>query len=148
MVKEIPAEIVGQGAGSGAEALFGNWHIQTCYPPDIKQYGLDELRFGDLVLLKDTQTDYGKGYYKGGATVGVVCSGPSDFSGLGIGVTAILSTRFGKLTAKIDPAANIGKHLGLTLSNKAPAAVQPGPPGPAAVTGRTPAGTRGSIRTA
>jgi hypothetical protein len=116
VVKEIPAEIVGQGAGSGA--LYGNWHIQTCYPPDIQKYGLDELRFGDLVLLQDMQTDYGKGYYKGGATVGVVCAGPSDQSGLGVGVTAILSTRFGKLAGRIDPQANIGRYLGLGLSNK------------------------------
>ncbi|UCH95122.1 MAG: DUF4438 domain-containing protein, partial [Candidatus Aminicenantes bacterium] len=112
-VRVIPAEIVGQGAGRSS--LSGNWHIQTCFPPDIKQYGLDQLRFGDLVFLKDIQTDYGKGYYKGGATLGVVCSGPSDISGLGIGVTAILSSRSGKLTARIDPSANIGKYLGLKI---------------------------------
>ena len=129
VVKSIPAEIVGQGSGGGS--LYGNWHIQTCYPPDIKRYGLDELRFGDLVLLEDTQTDYGRGHYVGGATVGVVCAGPSDVSGLGIGVTAVLSTRFGKLAARIDPEANIAKYLGLPLSNKgglaaaaAPAAAQ------------------------
>ncbi|MFO7733389.1 MAG: DUF4438 domain-containing protein [Candidatus Aminicenantes bacterium] len=129
VVKSIPAEIVGQG--SGGRALYGNWHIQTCYPPDIKRYGLDELRFGDLVLLEDTQTDYGRGHYVGGATVGVVCAGPSDVSGLGIGVTAVLSTRFGKLAARIDPEANIAKYLGLPLSNggglaatAAPAAAQ------------------------
>ncbi|MBN1222559.1 MAG: DUF4438 domain-containing protein [Candidatus Aminicenantes bacterium] len=118
VVKEIPAEIVGQGSGGGA--TFGNWHIQTCYPPDIKKFGLDELCFGDLVLLKDIQTDYGKGYYRGGATVGIVCSGPSDISGLGIGVTPILSTRFGKLVARIDASANIGKHLGI-MKKKSPA---------------------------
>jgi hypothetical protein len=114
VVKEIPAEIIGQGAGMGS--LLGVWHIQTCFPPDIKKYGLDELRFGDLVFLKDVQTDYGKGYYRGGATVGVVCSGPSDMSGLGIGVTPILSTRFGKLVARIDPGANIGKYLGIKIA--------------------------------
>jgi len=113
VVKEIPAEIIGQGAGMGS--LTGAWHIQTCFPPDIEKYGLGELRFGDLVLLKDVQTDYGKGYYRGGATVGVVCSGPSDMSGLGIGVTPVLSTRFGKLVARIDGGANIGKHLGLKM---------------------------------
>jgi hypothetical protein len=116
VVKEIPAEIVGQGAGGSS--LSGNWHIQTCFPPDIKTYGLDELRFGDLVLLKDIQTDYGKGYYRGGATVGVVCSGPSDISGLGIGVTPILSTRFGKIVARIDREANIGKYLGVSMERK------------------------------
>src|SRR4030067_910416 len=62
VVKEIPAEIVGQGSGGGS--LFGNWHIQTCFPPDIEKYRLAELRFGDLVLLSDTQTDYGRRYYK------------------------------------------------------------------------------------
>jgi hypothetical protein len=120
VVKEIPAEIIGRGAGGSA--LYGNWHIQTCYPPDIKKYGLDELRFGDIVLLKDIQTDYGKGYYRGGATVGVVCSGPSDLSGLGIGVTPILSTRSGKILARIDQAANIGKYLGLKVKKSNPKA--------------------------
>jgi hypothetical protein len=118
VVKEIPAELVGRGAGSGS--LTGNWHIQTCYPPDIKKYGLDELRFGDLVLLKDTQTDYGKGYFKGGATVGVVCAGPSDISGLGVGVTPILSTRSNKLVGRIDKTANIGKYLGLKIKKVTP----------------------------
>jgi len=113
VVKEIPAQIMGQGAGRGS--LSGNWHIQTCFPPDIEKYGLDELRFGDLVLLKDIQTDYGMGYYKGGATLGVVCSGPSDISGLGIGVTPILSTRTDKLTARIDPGANLTRYLGLEM---------------------------------
>lgn len=117
VVKVIPAAIVGQG--SGGSALYGNWHIQTCYPPDIKKYGLDELRYGDLVLLEDTQTDYGKGYYQGGATVGVVSAGPSDISGLGIGVTPILSTRFGKLAAKLDPTANLAKFLGIKTREKA-----------------------------
>ncbi|NTV80819.1 MAG: DUF4438 domain-containing protein, partial [Candidatus Aminicenantes bacterium] len=129
VVKKIPAEIVGQGSGGGA--LYGNWHIQTCFPPDVGTYGLDELRFGDLVLLEDTQTDYGRGYYQGGATVGVVSSGPSDQSGLGIGVTAILSTRFGKLAGRLDPEANVGKYLGLPLSNRG-SALPAAPAAPAA----------------
>ena len=111
VVKEIPAEIVGQGAGS--PAMMGNWHIQTAYAPDIKEYGLDELRFGDLVLLKDTQSDYWKGYYQGGATLGIVCSGPSEVSAMGIAVTPIMSTRFRKIKSRIDPTANIGKYLGI-----------------------------------
>ena len=118
VVKEIPAEIVGRGAGGSS--LSGNWHIQTCFPPDIKKYRLDELRFGDLVLLKDIQTDYGKGYFRGGATVGVVCSGPSDFSGLGIGVTPILSTRSGNIVPRIDASANVGKYLGIKVRKSTP----------------------------
>lgn len=111
VVKEIPPEIIGQGAGRGS--LSGNWHIQTCYPPDIKKYGLDELCFGDIVIMNDIQTDYGMGYYIGGATIGIICSSPSDISGMGIGVTPIISTRFGKIISRIDPTANISKYLGI-----------------------------------
>jgi Domain of unknown function (DUF4438), N-terminal/Domain of unknown function (DUF4438), C-terminal len=124
VVKEIPAEIVGQGAGGSS--LTGNWHIQTCYPPDIQKYALDELRFGDFVFLRDTQTDYGKGYYKGGGTVGVVCSGPSDISGLGIGVTPVLSTRSGKIVPRLDPTANLAKYLGVKTKEPRPEAATAG----------------------
>jgi len=113
VVKEIPAVIMGQGAGRGS--LSGNWHIQTCFPPDIKKYSLDELCFGDIVIMQDIQTDYGMGYYKGGATIGVICSTPSDISGMGIGVTPILSSSFGKITARIDSTANIAKVLGIKM---------------------------------
>ena len=118
VVMEIPAELAGQGSGGGS--LAGHWHIQTCYPPDIERYGLDELRFGDLVLLKDLQTDYGKGYYKGGATVGVVVSGPSDISGLGIAVTPILSTRSDRIAVRLDPEANLARFLGIKRRPAAP----------------------------
>jgi hypothetical protein len=118
VVKKIPADLVARGDGG---SLYGHWNIQTSYPPDIKKFGLDQLRFGDLVLLEDIQTDFGQGYYQGGATLGVVCSGPSDISGLGIGVTKILSTRFGKITARIDSTANIGKYLGLKVKKSTPA---------------------------
>lgn len=117
VVKKIPADLVARGSGG---SLSGHWYIQTSYPPDIAKYGLDELRFGDLVLLQDIQTDYGKGYYQGGATLGVVCSGPSDISGYGVGVTQLLSTRFGKITARIDPSANIGKYLGIPMRKPEP----------------------------
>jgi hypothetical protein len=111
VVAEVPAEIMGQGSGRGS--LSGHWNIQTTYPPDITKYKLDQLRFGDLVLLKDIQTDYGMGYFKGGATLGVVVSGPSDISGLGVGVTPILSSRSVQIRPRIDPTANIGKFLGI-----------------------------------
>lgn len=116
VVKKIPAEIV--GSGPGARSLYGHFSIQTCYPPDIKKYGLDELRFGDLVFLEDIECNYGKGYYRGAGTVGVVVSGPSDISGLGIGVTPVLSCQTGKLNFRLDPEANLARLLGLPVSAK------------------------------
>ncbi|MDI6846467.1 MAG: DUF4438 domain-containing protein, partial [Candidatus Saccharicenans sp.] len=119
VVKKFPAEIVGQG--HGGSSLYGHFCIQTCYPPDIKKYRLDELRFGDLVYLEDIECNYGKGYYRGAGTVGVVVSGPSDISGLGIGVTPILSCQTGKLTFRIDPEASLVRLLGLKPAPASPA---------------------------
>jgi len=97
-------------------SLTGAWHIQTCYPPDIKKYGLDELRFGDIVLLKDVQTITGR-ILQGRRDRGGRLQRPSDMSGLGIGVTPILSTRFGKLVARLDADANIGRCLGIKMTS-------------------------------
>lgn len=113
VVKEIPADLISHGHGKNVH--YGNWNIQTSYPPDIETYGLDELRFGDLVYLKDVQADYGRGYYKGGAVIGIICSSPSDLSGMGIGVTPIISSRFDRLAFRIDPTANIAKYLGIGI---------------------------------
>ncbi len=118
VVKKIPAEIVGSGPGAGS--LYGHFSIQTCYPPDIKKYGLDELRFGDLVYLEDIECNYGKGYYRGAGTVAVVVSGPSDISGLGIGVTPVLSCQTGKLTYRLDREAGLARLLGLPLAAAKP----------------------------
>jgi hypothetical protein len=112
VVKEINHELVGEGSG-GSPTEQGNWNIQTCYPPDIEEYGLEALRYGDLVLLKDIQSDYGRGQYRGGTTVGIICSGPSEMSGRGIGVTTLMTSRFGKISARIDRDANLAKYLGI-----------------------------------
>ena len=114
IVKEIPNYLISQGAGERPSEI-GNWSIQTCYPPDIERFGLKDLRFGDVVLLKDVQSDYGRSQFKGGTTIGVVCCGPSDISGKGIGATNIMSTRSSKIVGKIDPEANIARYLGLNI---------------------------------
>lgn len=113
VVKEIPADLISHGHGKNVH--YGNWNIQTSFAPDIETYGLDELRFGDLVYLKDVQSDYGRGYYQGGGVIGIICSSPSDLSGMGIGVTPIISSRIGEVTFRIDPTANIAKYLGIEI---------------------------------
>jgi hypothetical protein len=102
---EAPAKIV--GAGYGTQAHSSHIDIQTCYPPDIKEYGLDRLRFGDIVALRDVGSNYGRHYYRGATTIGIVCSGPSEISGQGIGITTILSN----LDGRIDPVESKDANL-------------------------------------
>jgi hypothetical protein len=108
---EVPAKIV--GAGYGSQAHSSHIDIQTCYPPDIKEYGLDRLRFGDIVALRDVGSDYGRHYYRGATTLGIVCSGPSELSGQGIGVTTILSNIEGKIEPVESKDANLVNILEL-----------------------------------
>ncbi len=108
---EVPAKIV--GAGYGTQAHSSHIDIQTCYPPDIEEYGLDKLRFGDIVALKDVSSNYGRHYYRGATTIGIITSGPSELSGMGIGVTTILSHLEGKLVPVLSEGANLKNILEL-----------------------------------
>lgn len=110
VTKVIPAEYVGQGSG-GSPAENRNWDIQT-QSPDAIEY-LKDLRLGDIVLLEDILTAWGRGYYEGAVTVGVVACGASRSMGQGIGVTVLLTGKEGELQPKLDPEANLVKILRL-----------------------------------
>lgn len=111
VVNEIPADLI--GAGYGTSALADHIDIQTCFLPDIEKFGLNKLKFGDLVLVKDLLCDISRHYFRGATTIGIVISGPSDISGQGIGLTTILSSKNGVLKAQIDQEANIKRALKL-----------------------------------
>lgn len=102
----------------GREAFSGISVSRPVIRQTSKNTDSTSLRFGDLVFLEDIECNYGKGYYRGAGTVGVVVSGPSDISGLGIGVTPVLSCQTGKLTFRLDSEANLARLLGLPVSAK------------------------------
>ncbi len=111
-VKEIPPYAMGMGVG-GAPAESGSWCIQTSPPHLVERLGLGGLRIGDLVACRDILMSYGKGYYRGAVTIGVVTTGGSDIAGHGPGVMAIAASKEGKIEPMIDPGANVARYLGL-----------------------------------
>jgi hypothetical protein len=110
VAKVIPPEYVGQGSG-GSPAESRNWDVMT-QSPDAVEY-LGDLKLGDLVYLEDILTAWGRGYYSGAATIGVVSCGASNSMGQGIGVTVLLTSKDGELQPQIDPEANLTKYLKL-----------------------------------
>ncbi|MCW4049458.1 MAG: DUF4438 domain-containing protein [Candidatus Bathyarchaeota archaeon] len=110
VTKVIPPEYVGQGSG-GSPAESRNWDVMT-QSPDAVEF-LRDLKLGDVVCLKDILTAWGRGYYEGACTVGVVSCGASNKMGQGIGVTTIMTSEHGEIKPVIDPEANIAKYLGL-----------------------------------
>ncbi len=112
VVKEIPSYAMGMGVG-GAPAESGNWCIQTSPPHLVEELGLGDLRIGDLVACRDAIMSYGKGFYRGAVTVGIITVGGSEIAGHGPGVMAIAASKKGKIRPRIDPEANVSKYLGV-----------------------------------
>jgi len=107
---EIPPELTGSGIGS-VTSFSGDFDITTGDPRAVESLNLQELRFGDLVLLKDLDSFYGHEYCRGAVTIGIVVHGGSPDMGHGPGVTAIMSCKTGKIKGIDSQGANIASHL-------------------------------------
>jgi hypothetical protein len=107
---ESPPYLMGQGVGE-RPAEFGYYCIQTNGNED--EPGVKRLRIGDVVALRDQYCGYGRGYYKGAMTIGIVIHGASDIAGHGPGVNPIMTTRGGEVSPVIDDGANIARYLGI-----------------------------------
>jgi len=110
VVAEVPAYLMGSGIGSPS-AYTGDYDIMTADTDAIKEFGLDKLRFGDIVLLRDCDNSYGRGYLKGAVSLGVIMHSDCVKMGHGPGVSTIMTTKKALIKGKINPDANIGKYM-------------------------------------
>jgi len=108
----IPASIMGSGLGAD-QTYSGDYDIQLFDESIVKEYDLDDLRLGDLVAIQDADSSYGRIYFKGAITIGVVVHSNCVVSGHGPGVTTLLTSRNGKIIPKINSNANIATILKL-----------------------------------
>jgi len=108
----IPAAIMGSGLGAN-QTYSGDYDIQLFDGGVRKEYGLDDLRLGDLVAILDADHSYGRIYKKGAVSVGVVVHTNCVTSGHGPGVTTLFTSSTGKIVPKIDVKANIASVLKL-----------------------------------
>ncbi len=111
--KIIPAYLMGSGLGASS-AHRSDYDIMTQDRATIKKLGLEDLRFGDIVLLQDCDNTFGRGYFKGAVTIGVISHGDCLKPGHGPGVTTIISSRKPIIEGKIDKNANIANYHPLT----------------------------------
>jgi len=108
----IPAAIMGSGLGAN-QTYSGDYDIQLFDEATRKEYGLDDLRLGDLVAILDADHSYGRIYRKGAISVGIVVHTNCVTSGHGPGVTTLFTSSTGKIIPKIDAKANIAYILKL-----------------------------------
>ena len=109
---KVPACIMGSGIGSN-NAHSGDYDIQLFDKGVVNEYGLDSIRFGDIVAIIDADNSYGPIYRKGAITVGIVVHSDCVTAGHGLGVTRLLTSSNGKIMPKLNPNANIASILKL-----------------------------------
>jgi hypothetical protein len=108
----IPAAIMGSGLGAD-QTYSGDYDIQLFDENARKEFGLDDLRLGDVVAIKDADHSYGRIYKQGAMSVGIVVHTNCVSSGHGPGVTTLFTSSTGKIIPRIDVKANIASILGL-----------------------------------
>jgi hypothetical protein len=109
----IPAKIMGSGLGRD-DAHSGDYDIQLFDKQIVKEYHLEDLRFGDLVAICDADSSYGRIYKTGAMTIGIIVHSDCYISGHGPGVTTLLTTSTrGIITPFINKKANIANLLKL-----------------------------------
>lgn len=108
---EIPSHLM--GSGIGGSSLRGDYDIMTGDKGELEKYGLDKLRFGDLVLLRDCDNTYGRQHLEGAVSIGVIIHSNCIVAGHGPGVTTILASKTSNIIGQLDDYANIANYLGV-----------------------------------
>jgi hypothetical protein len=102
----VPAKIMGSGIGH-THSNSGDYDIQLFDEPTVAEYNLDSLKLGDIVAITDADATYGRIYKTGGVVIGVIVHSDCVLAGHGPGAMVIMASKDGKITPRIDPAANL-----------------------------------------
>jgi hypothetical protein len=108
----VPAAVMGSGLGSN-HTFSGDYDIQLFDEKVIEQYGLEDLRLGDLVAIMNADHSFGRIYRQGAISVGIVVHTNCVTAGHGPGVTTLFTSTTGNIVPEIDSMANIAKLLKL-----------------------------------
>ena len=108
----VPAAIMGSGLGRN-QVSSGDYDITMFCEETVEEYGLEDVRLGDLVAITDADWSYGRIYRRGAVSVGIVTHSNSYVAGHGPGVTSLFSSKTGKIEPVIDGKANVAHFMKL-----------------------------------
>jgi hypothetical protein len=109
---EVPAAIMGSGLGRN-QTSSGDYDITMFCSETVEECGLDDLKLGDLVAIRDADSSYGRIYRRGSVTVGIVSHSDCVIAGHGPGVTTLFTSTKGMIKPVIRKDANVAKLLRL-----------------------------------
>lgn len=113
----IPAKLMGSGLGAES-VVSGDYDLTTADKKVIKEYGLDKMKFGDIVAISDADNSFGRSYREGAVTIGIVIHGDSYLAGHGPGIATLMTSVSGKIKTVIDTNSNIANYLEIGTKSK------------------------------
>lgn len=108
---ELPARIMGSGAELNAE--FVDQDLMSGDRALMAELGIDQMRLGDLIAIRDVDHRFGRSYRRGWVAVCLCIHGDSVLTGHGPGILTLITGPEDALGFTIDPAANIGTTLAI-----------------------------------
>jgi hypothetical protein len=108
----LPASVMGSGIGS-RHSFSGDYDIQTADRELAQKYGLQSLRLGDVIAIRDADCRYGRSIRTGAISIAVVVHASCVVSGHGPGATVIMTTATKLIVPKMDQEANVASYLGI-----------------------------------
>ena len=108
----VPSAAMGSGIGV-TNVGSSDYDIMTGDPESMEEYGLDKIRFGDIVALLDQNNRYGRDFRKGAVTIGIIVHSDCLLPGHGPGVTTLMTCATPLIEPVIDPKANLADIYGI-----------------------------------
>ncbi len=107
---KIPSYLIGSGLGS-ENPYIGDFDIMSDDINEIKKYGIEKLKIGDIVSINNLDCMNGICYFNGATTIGIIVHSDCVKAGHGPGVVPIITTRYGNISKKVTPRSNIKNYL-------------------------------------
>lgn len=108
---ELPPRIMGSGAELNAE--FVDQDLMSGDRALMAELGIDRMRLGDLIGIRDVDHRYGRSYREGWTAVCLCIHGDSVMTGHGPGILTLITGPSDHFDFHIDPSANIAETLGI-----------------------------------
>jgi hypothetical protein len=107
---EVPAKIMGSGIGH-SHSHSGDYDIQLFDQPTVEEYGLSDLKLGDVVAIRDADATYGRIYKTGAIVIGVIVHSDCVLAGHGPGAMVAMASKEGLITPRLDRGANLRNYF-------------------------------------
>lgn len=110
-VMELPARVMGSGAELNAE--FVDQDLMSGDRALLAELGIDRMRLGDLVAIRDVDHRYGRSFRRGWTAICLCIHGDSVMTGHGPGILTLITGPSDQLDFTIDRGANLAALLGI-----------------------------------